>query len=111
MNVVKKFLKRLKARQHALEQLERMMVNLHACRTFAEAYWVIRRFTQVLLPGVSGALYVRANGTCACAASWGRFQPGKRKFALNECTALHRMKLHVVDDPEGLGCPHVVRAR
>jgi diguanylate cyclase (GGDEF)-like protein len=106
----KKYERRFERRLEVLERLEKMITELHACRTFAEAYGVIAHFAQLLLPGVGGALFLRDNGMYECVRTWRQFQPGKRRFVLEECTALQRMKAHLVEDSHGPGCPHVVKA-
>jgi len=109
MNEWKKIAQRLKAVNRDHEQLDQMVAELHACRTFAEAYQLVADFAQRLLPGLAGALYMRKNGIYDRAQTWGRLQGAKRHFALEECCALHRMKTHLVGTPNGLTCPHIIR--
>jgi diguanylate cyclase (GGDEF)-like protein len=109
MNEWKRIAQRLKILNRDHEQLDQMVAELHACRTFAEAYQLVADFAQRLLPGLAGALYMRKNGIYDRAQTWGQLQGAKRHFALEECCALHRMKTHLVGTPNGLGCPHVIR--
>jgi diguanylate cyclase (GGDEF)-like protein len=104
MDMWKKYEQRFKA----LEQLERMVAELHACRTLPEVYQLIADFAQRLLLGLAGALYMRENGIYERVQTWGQLA-AKRHFTLEECCALQRMRTHRVDTPNGLGCPHVIR--
>src|SRR5262249_34051838 len=63
MKMWKKILRRLRERERALQRLDRLTADLHAARSFEEAYGVIAHFAPLLLPGVGGALYMRDNGT------------------------------------------------
>ncbi len=106
-------------RRHAneLEQFGREMSLLahvgellESCQSLDEAYGVIAGVAEPLFAGDAGAVYALASsGTVAEAvAAWGIPPPKQTVFHPNDCWALRRGRLHVVEDgdPE-LKCPHV----
>jgi diguanylate cyclase (GGDEF)-like protein len=110
MNVLRKMLKVLKTRNREYRQIDRMVADLHACRSFPEVYEVIANYGRELLSGMSGALYMRRNGVYERVIAWGRMPRDKRSFTLEECRCLQRMKAHIVESLGALRCPHAVRA-
>jgi diguanylate cyclase (GGDEF)-like protein/PAS domain S-box-containing protein len=76
---------------------------LQACRTADEAYPIITRQVQRLIPVGSGALYMidNAKGPAVEVASWGSVPPGlvEQELALNDCWGLRRGRIYVVQDP------------
>ena len=107
MNMWKKIARRLKALNEDHMLLDEMVAQLHACRTFPDVYQIIAKFAPRLLPGTSGALFLQYEATFDQVKIWGHFQPGKRKFTVDQCCALHRMKAHLAKNPKGLNCLHV----
>lgn len=78
--------------------------------TFEEAYSVVAHLAQELLPSTAGGLFaISASRDLANAvATWGDFPAAERVFAPDECRALRRGRVHVVDDPRtGLVCRHL----
>lgn len=83
---------------------------LQVCRTMDEAYPIIARFTQQLIPVGSGALYL-ASGVgepVDRVAVWGETPPGEAEVAESDCWALRRGRIHVVQNSEtDLNCTHL----
>jgi diguanylate cyclase (GGDEF)-like protein/PAS domain S-box-containing protein len=85
---------------------------LQACRTADEAYPIIIRYIQRLIPLGSGALYMihDPKDPAEQVASWGSDQPGpaEHELVLNECWALRRGRIYVVEDPASEPvCSHI----
>jgi diguanylate cyclase (GGDEF)-like protein/PAS domain S-box-containing protein len=100
--------------QHSQESklLTEMGDLLQACRTADEAYPIIIRFVQRLIPAGSGAIYLIYNtkDPAEKVAAWGSDQPGpnEHELILNECWALRRGRTYVVQDPESESiCNHI----
>ena len=76
---------------------------LQVCRTADEAYPIIIRYIQRLIPSGSGALYMihDPKDPAEKVASWGVNQPGpsEHELNLNECWALRRGRIYTVQDP------------
>jgi len=76
---------------------------LQACRTADEAYPIVTRFAQRLIPASSGALYMihDAKDPAENVAVWGNTPPGpaEHELAPNECWSLRRGRIYVVQDP------------
>ncbi len=85
---------------------------LQACRTADEAYPIIIRYMQKLIPVCSGALYIihNAKDPAENVASWGIEPPGisEHELILNECWALRRGRVYSIADPESEPvCSHI----
>jgi PAS domain S-box-containing protein len=108
---------RLKNWINELEQLNRqnVMINemgdmLQACFTAEEAYTVIVKTAQQLFSAESGVLYIlhSSGDLVETTAVWGKPLPYEGVFAPDECWALRRGHLYVVDDPSSeLLCRHL----
>jgi diguanylate cyclase (GGDEF)-like protein/PAS domain S-box-containing protein len=76
---------------------------LQACRTSDEAYPIITRFIQRLIPDTSGALYMiqDAKDPAEKVAEWrtGSLLPLEHELIQNECWSLRRGRIYFVDDP------------
>ena len=76
---------------------------LQACRTADEAYPIITRYIQQLIPLGSGALYMiqHAQDPAERVATWGSLPPSPLETELlpNECWALRRGRIYVVKNP------------
>src|SRR5574341_384138 len=95
--------------------LNELGTHLHSCLTVEEAYTAIADYPQMLFPAEAGALYVLSPSRTSveAVAVWGEFPAGLREhvFAPDECFALRRGKLHLVEDPRtGQVCPHLGEA-
>lgn len=90
--------------KHAQESalISEMGDLLQASRTADEAYPIIVRYVQQLVPGGSGALYILhdSKDPAEQVAAWGSHPPGvtERELALNECWALRRGRTYSVKD-------------
>jgi diguanylate cyclase (GGDEF)-like protein/PAS domain S-box-containing protein len=108
----------LNARAHDLERhnqeitlLSDMNDLLQTCRTGSEAAAVIQQMMPLLFPGLSGALYIiaasRTHGEAV--AMWGDLV-AQHICDPDECWALRRGKMHLVQDVAGehtLVCKHL----
>jgi len=83
---------------------------LRATVSTSEAYSVIAKFAQQLLPQESGALCVR-NSTkkmVETVAVWGDASPTLGEFTPDDCWAFRRSRLHRVDDAQSVTmCAHL----
>jgi diguanylate cyclase (GGDEF)-like protein/PAS domain S-box-containing protein len=75
---------------------------LQACRTADEAYPIIARYAEKLIPGPSGGLYMirYAADPAEMVVGWGQAPPGpgERDLPSNECWGLRRGRLYAVKD-------------
>ncbi len=97
-------------RTHEVELLRRLSELLQACATAEEAYAVMGQLCGQLFPEASGTVLVTSptRDGLAAVAAWGGL-PGQRdRFALDECWALRRGRIHRVDDAAASpACPHL----
>jgi diguanylate cyclase (GGDEF)-like protein len=85
---------------------------LQACRTADEAYPILVRYLQRLIPIGSGALYMihDPKDPADKVAAWGPDAPGtaERELVLNECWALRRGRVYLNEDPASEPvCTHI----
>jgi diguanylate cyclase (GGDEF)-like protein len=85
---------------------------LQASRTSDEAYPIIVRFIQRLLPSSSGALYIvhDSKDPAENVIAWGSDQPepAEHELVLSECWGMRRGHIYVVQDPAGESlCGHL----
>ena len=83
---------------------------LQSCSTLQEAYTIIGQLARRLFPTESGAVFMINNSQnlVEAAVSWGDPPPEQDAFALDECWALRRGRVHALN--EGgleLLCPHL----
>lgn len=93
-----------------MSALSEMVHLLQLCPTLPDAYAVIPRSIQRLLPGASGVVYILDPSRTAleAAVGWGAQAPAAQAFKPDDCWAVRRGQAHVVAGPEGaLVCPHV----
>ncbi len=109
----------LRATVRELEQRNRENVALgklgdmmQMCKTAEESRGVLAQFISQLFPETSGNLYLRnfANDLLEAVASWGKAGPaGDPVIGKEDCWALRRGQLHVVEDPGSkLLCQHLI---
>jgi len=102
---------RLEHQTRQLRLLSEMGEMLQASSTPADAYAVIARFSQGLIPAASGALfeYSASRDRLGAVSHWGEPQPAEQAFlAPDECWALRRGHVHQVEDHHaGLLCRHL----
>ncbi len=83
---------------------------LQSCSTVEEAYDIIGQLARRLFPDESGAIYMINNSQNLVEerVSWGTISPEQDTFALDECWALRRGRMHELNE-SGLEllCPHL----
>lgn len=102
--------KELEQRNSEINLLGEMGGLLQSCNTSAEAYAATQAFARRLFPEDPGALFVfgESRQTVEAVAVWGETPPEERVFALDDCWALRRGRVHGGADIEaGLRCRHV----
>lgn len=102
----------LEQRNREISLLAEMSNFLQSCATAEEAYGVISRTGQHLFPGTMGALFVysASRNDLEALASWGglTMNPDERVFAPEECWALRRGRVYLIEDPRtDILCRHV----
>lgn len=94
----------LEQRNQEYAMISEMADLLQACRTADEAYPIITRYLQRLLPEKSGALYIFHDATDPAekVLSWGIAAPGEGEHELttNECWGLRRGRMYLIKDPQ-----------
>ena len=103
----------LQQREHEKVVLGQMSGVLQSCMNVKEAYNAIAQFGKRLFPGEAGVFFVMHDSReyLESTATWGEPEIGGPLFAPEECWALRRGRLHLVDDPRiGLQCDHVKAA-
>ena len=91
-------------------QLNEMGDLLQSCSTVEEAYIIIGQLGQQLFPEESGALYIINNSKniVETAVVWGAHPPEQDFFTLDECWALRRGRVHLLNESGlELPCPHL----
>ena len=85
---------------------------MQMCRSAEESRGVVAQFVDELFPGTSGNLYLLnfGNDLLETVASWGEAGPaGDPVIGKDDCWALRRGQMHVVEDPGSkLVCHHLV---
>ncbi len=79
----------------------------------AEVLSVALNFARRLFPGDAGSIYLKRkdDAVMEISGTWGDVPPAVPEFSPNDCWALRKGDLHVVDDPAAdLLCPHVTEA-
>ncbi|HUK03683.1 MAG TPA: diguanylate cyclase, partial [Burkholderiales bacterium] len=109
----------LLATVHELERRHREHVvlaklgdMLQMCKSAEESRRVLVQYGEELFPGASGHLYLRnfGNDLLETVSSWGASRlSGDPVIARDDCWALRRGQLHVVEDPHSqLACHHLI---
>ena len=83
---------------------------LHVCQTLDEIYQAIIHFMTLLFPSFAGALYTlnSSKDFYEMVATWGKKPPQGVMFSHDECWALRRSRINLVDSPASLlRCRHV----
>jgi diguanylate cyclase (GGDEF)-like protein len=101
--------KKLETLSRQMALLNRMGDMLQACRSVGETYSVIIDTAQQLFPHDAGALALNAeDGTFGIVSTWGEAAGVGTHFELDDCWALRRSRLHVVEPGEGSAlCGHL----
>jgi diguanylate cyclase (GGDEF)-like protein/PAS domain S-box-containing protein len=93
-----------------MQMLSQMGDLLQACQTVTEAYAVIVQTARRLFPDESGQLIIRSESRDVgeIVASWGTQLQGRTTIVLEDCWALRRGRLHLVEDSRyDVCCAHV----
>jgi diguanylate cyclase (GGDEF)-like protein/PAS domain S-box-containing protein len=93
-----------------MAQLSEMGEMLQTCQSLEEAYSVGAQFSQRIFQGRQGALY-RINPSrdlVEAVTSWGESLSSEPTFMPTDCWALRRGKMHLVTEPAGLLCRHII---
>ncbi|HEV7967238.1 MAG TPA: diguanylate cyclase [Candidatus Acidoferrales bacterium] len=91
-------------------RLTELMDVLQSCHTVEEAYKITGDTLPDVLPAQSGALCITSpsRNLVEAVATWGHESATEKTFAPENCWALRRGRIHMVDDPDSpLRCPHV----
>ncbi len=100
----------LQQRNHELALLNQMSDLLYECRTEKETYTVVANVCEHLFPANSGFLCMMdaSRTRLEVGVSWGSPPIGLSVFGVDDCWALRRGKIHLVEHPntESL-CPHL----
>ncbi len=108
--VLRGWLQALEKRSEETTLLNEMVDLLQTCVSAEEAYAVITRSAQQLFPSEAGALCVlnASQNLVEAVAIWGQPLVGERVFTPEDCWALRRGQVHLVEDPGlGLVCRHL----
>ena len=100
----------LEMRNREITLLNEMTDLLQTCIDVAEAYTVVSQSLPQIFTTESGALYAlsESHNFLESVASWGDTERMEKVFRPQECWALRRGRLHVVEPPRtGLQCSHV----
>ena len=100
----------LQRRTQELALLQEMGELLQSCPTVEEGYGVVGRYAPRFFPTGSGALCVTApsRNLVEAVSVWGDSLLSERFFSPNDCWALRRGRVHLVEAPASdLLCPHV----
>ncbi len=100
----------LERRTQEVSSLSEMGDLLHSCQSLEEAHKAIARSVPRVLPGAAGALGVlnASRNLVEIAAAWNEPQLGERVFHPDDCWALRRGRMNLVQDLQStLHCAHL----
>jgi diguanylate cyclase (GGDEF)-like protein len=104
--------KELERRHRENVVLAKLGDMLQMCKSMEESRGVLAQYADELFPGSSGNLYLRnfGNDLLDTAAAWGEAGPaGDPVIGHDDCWALRRGQLHVVEEPGSkLACQHLI---
>jgi diguanylate cyclase (GGDEF)-like protein len=85
---------------------------LQACQTSAEAYAMVSELFPKIFPDYGGCLYaLRASRDLVeSVAVWGEYPASESFFVRDDCWALRRGRMHMIEGASGPRCKHVVAA-
>ncbi len=109
MRLVGEKIFQLELRNQRSKMLAEMGDLLQSCRTADEAFPIVARYAQVLMPESVGALYLfrSLQDVAEKVALWGKEPSGENELGLSECWGIRRGKLHIVKSTEGPLCDHL----
>ncbi len=94
-------------------RLSELVDILQSCQNLDEAYKVIQRALQSILPSQSGALCITSpsRNVVEAVTTWGDVAASDKTFRPDDCWALRRGKVHEVKDVDSpIRCGHVSKA-
>ncbi len=100
----------LEQRGREMALLAQMGELLESCQTLEEAYRVAGSIAEPLFAGDAGAIYAMTtpHASLEAVAAWGNPPPVRGAFDRDDCWAIRRGRLHVVNDNDAeLRCEHV----
>jgi diguanylate cyclase (GGDEF)-like protein len=104
-------IKQVQQRNHEVELINEMSDVLQICQDLDEAYELIGRYAAKFFPKEQGMLYQLApsRDVLEIATSWGNEGLAfKTVIAPDDCWALRRGQIHIVNEPAtDLICPHI----
>ncbi|MCX8061141.1 MAG: PAS domain-containing protein [Anaerolineales bacterium] len=82
---------------------------LQSCRTADEAFPIVARYSQMLMPNSTGSLYLLRilQDVAEKVAEWGNESSGENELVLSECWGIRRGRVHVARNVEGPLCDHL----
>ncbi|MGH2522785.1 MAG: PAS domain-containing protein, partial [Anaerolineales bacterium] len=106
------WVKELEQHNQEITLLNELATQLHSCLIAEEAYTAIADYAQLLFPAEAGALYAMSASRASVEAvtAWSEFPASDYVFTPDECWALRRGRLHLVEDPrsaQGQVCQHL----
>ena len=100
----------LKQQKEELSKLREMADLIQSCTTLHEAYRIVGSFAQSLFSAASGAVYMLnpSRNLAESTTSWGKIPSEEEVFQPEDCWALRRAKVNLVDTQHStLQCAHV----
>lgn len=101
----------LEQRTQEIKLLSETSEVLQACLTIDEAYNAISHLLPPIFPNLSGSIYTinASKNLVEAVATWGDARTSDNLFGLDDCWALRRGRMHLVEDActSGLLCKHI----
>ncbi len=100
----------LERRTQEVSSLSEMGDLLHSCQSLEEAHQAVARCVPRVLPGAAGALGIlsASRNLVELTATWNEPRLGERVFPPDDCWALRRGRMNLVQDPQSaLYCGHL----
>lgn len=98
-----------------MKQLNEMSAELQTCNRMEEAYPIIERFLEDLLPELDGGVYIYSEerNVLELLSCWGDFNPDHKSFTKEECWGLCKGEIHRVglNDEAMMTCGHIEKKR
>jgi diguanylate cyclase (GGDEF)-like protein len=109
-DILSRSVSELEQRTQEISRMSEMGDLLHSCQTVDEAYQVIVQCVPQILNSISGALGIisTSRNLVEIVITWGEPLLGERVFSPEDCWALRRGRLNLVQDPDSaLHCRHL----
>ncbi len=109
MRLVGERISQLELRNQRSRMLAEMGDLIQSCRTADEAFPIVARYAQTLMPESVGALYLfrSLQDVAEKVAFWGKEPSGENELGLSECWGIRRGKIHIAKSSEGPLCDHL----